>query len=96
MDYEYKLFEFNIYTRAAFCEDLSENSSEDENKKSYKKDANIFSIQMFGIDENGNQCSIIVEDYKPFFYVKIPPNEMRNNFIHLFEEHIKNIIGYYY
>lgn len=96
MDYEYKLFEFNIYTRAAFSEDNSENSSEDENNKSYKKDTNIFSIQMFGIDEQGNQCSIIVEDYKPFFYVKIPPSEIRTNFIRLFEEHIKSKIGHYY
>lgn len=96
MDYEYKLFEFNIYTRHAFVEDVDENSSEDENKFSYKKDANIFSIQMFGIDEQGNQCSIIVEDYKPFFYVKMPPNETRENFANLFEGHIKSIIGHYY
>ena len=98
MDYEYKLFEFNIYTRPAFSEDVSENSSEDENNKYTNKvtDINIFSIQMFGIDEQGNQCSIIVEDYKPFFYVKIPPSEMRTNFIRLFEEHIKSIIGNYY
>ena len=92
MDYEYKLFEFNIYTRTAFCEDISE----DENNKSYKKDINIFSIQMFGIDEQGNQCSIIVEDYKPFFYVKMPSSETRSNFIRLFEGHIKTIIGNYY
>lgn len=97
MDYEYKLFEFNIYTRPAFSEDVNENSSEDENNKSNKvTDINIFSIQMFGIDEQGNQCSIIVEDYKPFFYVKIPPSEMRTNFIRLFEGHIKSIIGHYY
>lgn len=98
MDYEYKLFEFNIYTRPAFSEDVSENSSEDENNKYTNKvtDINIFSIQMFGIDEQGNQCSIIVEDYKPFFYVKIPPSEIRTNFIRLFEGHIKTIIGNYY
>lgn len=98
MDYEYKLFEFNIYTRPAFSEDVSENSSEDENNEYANKvrDINIFSIQMFGIDEQGNQCSIIVEDYKPFFYVKIPPSEIRTNFIRLFEEHVKTIIGNYY
>ena len=99
MDYEYKLFEFNIYTRPAFCEDVSENSSEDENKKSGSSkmtDLNIFSIQMFGIDERGNQCSIIVEDYKPFFYIKIPLSEIRSNFIRLFEGHIKTKIGHYY
>ena len=92
MDYEYKLFEFNVYTRPAFSE---ENSSEEENNIKLT-DINIFSIQMFGIDEQGNQCSIIVEDYKPFFYVKIPPNEMRTNFIRLFEGHIKTIIKHYY
>jgi|688.fasta_scaffold18001_1 DNA polymerase elongation subunit (family B) len=96
MDYEYKLFEFNIYNRPAFSEDVGENSSEDENFKSRKKDTNLFVIQMFGIDEQGNQCSIIVEDYKPFFYVKIPLEETRLNFIRLFETHIKDIVGKYY
>lgn len=96
MDYEYKLFEFNIYTRHAFSEENSENSSEDEHFNSRKKDVNLFAIQMFGIDNQGNQCSIIVEDYKPFFYVKIPPEETRSNFVRLFESHIKTIIGYYY
>jgi DNA polymerase elongation subunit (family B) len=95
MDYEYKLFEFNIYTRPAFNEEVIENS-DDDNKTNYKKDTNIFSIQMFGIDEQGNQCSIIIEDYKPFFYVKIPPEETRTDFIRLFEQHIKSIIGNYY
>ena len=100
MDYEYKLYEFNIYTRPAFSEDsIGDDTSSDEEtykKKSYKKDVNIFSIQMFGIDQQGNQCSIIIEDYKPFFYVKLPINEIRRNFVTLFESHIKGIIGYYY
>ena len=95
MDYEYKLYEFNIYTRPAFSEDsiTFDTDSDEENYK--KKDANVFSIQMFGIDEQGNQCSIIIEDYKPFFYVKLPINETRRNFVALFESHIKKIIGYY-
>ena len=96
MDYEYKLFEFNIYTRQAFDEDVSEPSDDDENFKLPKKDINIFAIQMFGIDNQGNQCSIIVEDYKPFFYVKIPSHETRKKFLRLFEDHIKSIAGRYY
>jgi DNA polymerase elongation subunit (family B) len=95
MDYEYKLFEFNIYTRPAFNEEVIE-SSDDDNRINYKKDANIFSIQMFGIDEQGTQCSIIIEDYKPFFYVKIPQEETRRDFIRSFEQHIKSIIGNFY
>ena len=31
----------------------------------------VFHIQMFGINENGETASIIVNDYMPFFYVKV-------------------------
>ena len=30
-----------------------------------------FTIQMFGVDENGKSASIIVKNFMPFFYVKI-------------------------
>lgn len=32
--------------------------------------AKTFAIQMFGINERGETCSITVNDFKPFFYVK--------------------------
>ena len=28
-------------------------------------------IQMFGVNEKGETCSIIAEHFKPFFYVKV-------------------------
>ena len=31
----------------------------------------VFAIQMFGINEKGETCSIIVDDYQPFFFVKV-------------------------
>jgi hypothetical protein len=43
-------------------------------RKKKKKDAMKFIIQMFGKNEQGKTCSIIVKDYAPFFYVKIPEN----------------------
>ena len=30
-----------------------------------------FHIQMFGINEKGETASIIINDYKPFFYLKV-------------------------
>ena len=36
-----------------------------------KKTVKNFCIQMFGINEKGESCSIIVNDYKQFFYVKV-------------------------
>ena len=34
-------------------------------------DTNEFRIQMFGINEQGETCSIFVDDYHPFFYVMV-------------------------
>ena len=34
-------------------------------------DSNEFRIQMFGINEQGETCSIFVDDYQPFFYIKV-------------------------
>jgi DNA polymerase elongation subunit (family B) len=33
-----------------------------------------FRIQMFGINEKGETCAIFLNDFKPFFYVKLPLN----------------------
>lgn len=56
-------------------------SSPDKGKKKDGKDiktlkrnikqSKTFQIQMFGINERGKTCSIIVPDFKPFFYAKI-------------------------
>lgn len=38
-----------------------------------------FVIQMFGINEKGETCSISVSDYKPFFYAKVNDNWTEQN-----------------
>lgn len=64
-DRAFRLFDFNIYTSASPTES---SSSDDDNK-----DANVptFVIQMFGINEQGKSCSILAENFKPFFYVMV-------------------------
>jgi DNA polymerase elongation subunit (family B) len=50
---------------------------------------------MFGVNEKGETCSIIAEDYRPFFYVLVNDNwtiQMKDNFL----SHIKDKIGKYY
>jgi DNA polymerase elongation subunit (family B) len=50
---------------------------------------------MFGVNEKGETCSIIAEDYRPFFYVLVNDNwniQMKDNFL----AHIKDKIGKYY
>ena len=47
-------------------------SGESTGYKPYEPRA--FAIQMFGINEKGETCSIVVDDYMPFFFVKVGDN----------------------
>jgi hypothetical protein len=56
-------------------------------------DANEFRIQMFGINEQGETCSIFVDDYHPFFYVKVADhwtNATKSAFIRDIKKNIKS------
>jgi DNA polymerase elongation subunit (family B) len=88
MENVFRLFDFNIYN------EKQEDDYDGEENVS-RQDKNTFMIQMFGLNEKGETCSVIVEDFKPFFYVKIPSNWSaisKNDFL----EHIKNKMGKYY
>lgn len=45
-----------------------------------------FRIQMFGINEKGETCAFFVENFKPFFYVKVPEDWSAENMIGWFSE----------
>jgi len=90
MDFIFRIFDFNVYSG----KDSSYESSEEEGPQIYK-DKNTFIIQIFGLNEEGKTCSIIAENYKPFFYVKVSDKwniEMKNQFL----THIKDRIGKFY
>lgn len=90
MEYVFKLFEFNVYNDKG----LDRDSDEDEDVVA-RKDNSRFMIQMFGINEEGQRASIIVEDYQPFFYLKVNNNWGQTKKIALFE-HLKSKVGKYY
>lgn len=87
MERAFRLFDFNVYNDKG-----SEYSDEDGGPH---KDTNSFMIQMFGINEQGVTASIVVEDYKPFFYVKVDDTWNKNLKIS-FLNHLKSKIGKYY
>ena len=62
MERTFRLFDFNVYTK-------NEQTS-DEESGNYQNSAS-FMIQMFGIDETGKSACILVENFKPFFYVMV-------------------------
>lgn len=89
MEHVFKLFEFNVYNDKGIHD-------EDETEE-YKvsKDSSTFVIQMFGINEEGKKASIIVEEYRPFFYVKVENNWGQTRKI-AFYNHLKSKVGNFY
>ena len=90
MEHVFKLFEFNVYNDKGF-----ERESDEDEEIKYNKDKSTFVIQMFGINEEGKKVSIIVEEYQPFFYLKVENNwgQTKKN---AFFNHLKLKVGKYY
>ena len=90
MEHIFKLFEFNIINQKGSSED-----SEEDDYKKPNKDNGHFVIQMYGINEVGETASILVEDYQPFFYVKVG-NDWGKTKKTAFHHHLKMKVGKYY
>lgn len=86
MEHTFRIFDFNVYNETA--------DSSDDEQNTYKDSSN-FMIQLFGLNKAGETCSIIAENYNPFFYVMVNDSwtiTMKDGFI----AHIKEKIGKYY
>ena len=68
----FRLFDFNVYDedQALAKESFDSDDSGDDKYNSFKDEKN-FIIQMFGVNEKGETCCLYVEDYKPFFFVRV-------------------------
>jgi hypothetical protein len=86
MEHTFRIFDFNVYNEKS--------DSSDDEQNTYK-DSSSFMIQIFGLNKAGETCSIIAENYNPFFYVMVNDTwniSIKNDFI----KHIKDKIGKYY
>ena len=71
----FRLFDFQVRDEVVGSSGYgsgSSGSSSGSGHKQFSKDRKTFTIQMFGINEQGETACIIVRDYQPFFYVKVP------------------------
>ena len=87
MEHIFRILDFNFYN------EKQESSSDDETNN--YKDSSCFMIQMFGLNEKGETCSIIAEGFKPFFYVMVNDRwtiQTKNTFL----QHLKTKMGKYY
>ena len=80
----FKLYDYNIYDEQSF----------DDNYHKYK-DNKKFVIQAFGINSDGKTASIIISDFKPFFYIKVG-NDWNEKIKTEFIIHLKKRMGNYY
>jgi DNA polymerase elongation subunit (family B) len=92
-DIKFRLLDFNIYSEE--IEYSSDSSSECENNKKKFGDNKEFIIQMFGLDEKGKTYSIHLDDYQPFFYLKVSDNWNKSKKEALIK-YIINELGSYY
>jgi|TARA_B110000285_G_scaffold11085_2_gene11036 DNA polymerase elongation subunit (family B) len=92
-----KLLDFNIYdeVRESASDSSSSSDSEVSSGYKYKQDEKRFVIQIFGINETGETFCIFVNDYKPFFYVKVDDDWNQDKKLE-FLNHIKTKVGKYY
>ena len=89
MEHIFRIDDFEVYNKNISQDD------DNEDEPAARKDSTIFVVQMFGINEKGETSSIIVEDFKPFFYVMVNDRwsiQTKDNFL----AHIKYKIGKYY
>ena len=89
MEQIFRVLDFNVYNKKD-----NEDTSSDDEKISYIDNA-TFVIQMFGLNELGETCSILVENYKPFFYILVDDSwdlNIKNEFL----SHIRTKMGKYY
>ena len=84
----FRLYDFNEYNK------VMDEPSDDERDEEYT-DKKEFIVQMFGVNSEGKTCSIIVENYEPFFYAKVP-RSWTNTQVNQFKRYIKNKLGKFY
>lgn len=73
----FRLIDFTVYdsrNKRALDEIPQDSSDEDSMDPHSPKSEPKFLIQMFGVNEKSETCSIIINDYQPFFYVKVTDN----------------------
>jgi DNA polymerase elongation subunit (family B) len=87
----FRLLDFHIFDENP--EKLSDSDSDSIDGRRYnpRQDDLQFIIQMFGVDERGDTCCLFIQDYQPFFYVKVGKSWTHHNVNILLDEIRKKI-----
>ena len=97
-NYSFRLFHFDIFNSAPMDASNGDNASSSDDEKGAKPkrtDDKLFMVQMYGINEKGETASIFIDDFQPFFYVKVEDNWTESTMQGFIRE-IKQNLGDYY
>ena len=83
--YSFRLLSFNTYDEEDKQEEESNNTQLNKN----------YTIQMFGINEKGETASIYVNNFTPYFYIKVN-DDWNESKMTMFLSQIKEDMGKYY
>jgi DNA polymerase elongation subunit (family B) len=97
MEHICRIFDFNICT--SLLTDGGKNNDDSggemEEEANQYEDSSVFLVQIFGVNEVGETSSIIVDGFKPFFYVLV--NDTWNIAAkEMFLAHVKQKLGKFY
>ena len=92
MDKSLRLLDFNIYDEVV---EKDTSSGSESGQYNMQCDTKRFTIQIYGINETGDTFCLFVNDYKPFFYIKVDDTWGFNKKAE-FLNHIKTKVGKYY
>jgi DNA polymerase elongation subunit (family B) len=93
----YRLIDFHIYDeRPDDSIQTVDHDSDDSDKKPIRRNDDAqFIIQMYSINEQGETCILIVDDFAPFFYIKVGDNWDQLQVNQLLD-HLKEKVGKFY
>jgi DNA polymerase elongation subunit (family B) len=88
----FRLIDFHFFDERPKAEDNSSDESISGKPKYRPTEAARFVIQMFGLNEKGETCCIYIDDFSPFFFVRVHPDWTKrtcDEFLH----HIRQLVG---
>jgi DNA polymerase elongation subunit (family B) len=84
---------FRLIDFQTFDHTDAESSDNDSTDKSKSTKIGEFYIQMYGLNESGDTCSITITDFQPFFYIKVGDDWDQSN-ASKFLTHIRQKVKY--
>jgi DNA polymerase elongation subunit (family B) len=92
----FRLIDFNIYDETKNQGSDTDSYDSDGKQKQGKPEESEFVIQMYGINEKGETASIYINDFKPFFYIKVGDNWTQREVNMLLADIKKQLSKYYH